>query len=303
MDRQLSHDERINRVKQYIHRCANKGLSREVLAGWAGYSVVHLHRLFQAHTGKTISAYARQVRLEWAARQLLAGDSCVTNVAFACGYKTHSAFGRAFKQHFCISPSAFRDLHPTTAARLIHSHIPSVPYQRKDGDLVKRIPLTGLSGTGKSSVISELSARGYRAVDADYGGYSEWVEVVDDSETPGEAVEPGRDWVWNERRIRELLSAEEGHVLFLAGTSPNMGQFLPRFDHVILLSAPKDVMAERLRTRTNNPYGQQTGEIERALGLVETVEPLLRKAAGHEIDTSVGLDEVVSTVLKVADKN
>ena len=113
--------------------------------------------------------------------------------------------------------------------------------------------------------------------------------------------------MWNEERIRELLASGDitgdADVLFLAGTSPNMGQFLPQFDHIILLSAPKAVMAERLRTRTNNPHGQQPGEIERALGLVETVEPLLRKAADHEIDTSASLDEVVGKVLEVANEN
>ena len=32
---------------------------------------------------------------------------------------------------------------------------------------VKRVLITGMSGTGKSSVVAELSARGYKAVDAD----------------------------------------------------------------------------------------------------------------------------------------
>ncbi len=165
---------------------------------------------------------------------------------------------------------------------------------------MKRILLTGLSGTGTSTVINELAARGYRAFDADYDGLSEWIEVGDDAETPGTPVEANRDWVWNEERIQALLSTEEADVLFLGGTSPNMGKFLPQFDHVILLSAPADVIVERLRTRTNNPYGKRPGEIERVLDLVKTIEPLLRKAADHEIDTSVSLDEVAATVLDLA---
>lgn len=42
---------------------------------------------------------------------------------------------------------------------------------------MKRILLTGMSGTGKSTVICELAALGYKAVDADSDEYSEWVEV------------------------------------------------------------------------------------------------------------------------------
>jgi hypothetical protein len=56
---------------------------------------------------------------------------------------------------------------------------------------------------------------------------------------------------------------------------------------------------ERLRTRTTNPYGKRPDEVARVLGLVERVEPLLRRASGHEIDTSVPLEEVVAVLLRL----
>jgi shikimate kinase len=156
-----------------------------------------------------------------------------------------------------------------------------------------------MSGTGKSTVIGELAARGYKAVDADCDEFSEWVAVSGDADAPGSPVEPGRDWVWREERIQELLSTEDAGVLFLSGCAQNMGKFLPQFDHVVLLSAPAEVIVERLGARTNNSYGKHPDEVARVLGLLETVEPLLRSAAGHEIDTSAGLDEVVATLLRL----
>ena len=165
---------------------------------------------------------------------------------------------------------------------------------------MKRILLTGLSGTGKSTLIAALAARGYRAVDADCDTYSTWAEPTSDSGAFGPPVEPDRDWVWREDRIQNLLSTEDTDVLFLGGCAENMGRFVPWFDHVVLLRAPADVLVERLRTRTNNPYGKHPGEVARVLGQVETVEPLLRRAAGHEVDTSVPLAEVVAIVLQLA---
>ena len=162
---------------------------------------------------------------------------------------------------------------------------------------MKRILLTGMSGTGKSTVIGELAARRYKAVDADSDEFSEWVEVIDDSGTPGSPVEPDRDWAWREDRIQELLSTEDADVLFLSGCAQNMWKFLPQFHNVVLLSAPAAVVVERLGTRTNNPYGKHPDEVARVLQLLQTVEPLLRRAAGHEIDTSASLDEVVATLL------
>ncbi len=164
---------------------------------------------------------------------------------------------------------------------------------------MKRILLTGMSGTGKSTIIAELAARGYKAVDADCDEFSQWVEVTGDSDTFGSPVEMGRDWVWREGRIQDLLSTEDSDILFLSGCAENMPKFFPQFDHIILLSAPADVIVERLCSRTNNPYGKQPGEIARALSLVETVEPLLRRAAGHEIDTSASLEAVVATLLRL----
>lgn len=164
---------------------------------------------------------------------------------------------------------------------------------------MKRILLTGMSGTGTSTVASELASRGYKAIDADCDEFSEWVEVSGES-TPGTPVEPGRDWVWREDRVQDLLGTEDAEVLFLSGCAANMGKFLPQFDHVVLLSAPADVITQRLATRTTNSYGKQPEEVARVLDLVKTVEPSLRKAADHEIDTRASLDDVVKTVLQLA---
>ena len=165
---------------------------------------------------------------------------------------------------------------------------------------MKRILITGISGTGKSTVIGTLAARGYQAIDADCDAFSEWVAVSDDAGTPGTPVEADRDWVWRTDRMQALLSTEDADLLFVSGCAPNMGQFLPQFDHVILLSAPASVIVERLATRTNNAYGQRPAEVARVLALIESVEPLLRRAADYEIDTSAPLEEVVSTVLQLA---
>lgn len=162
-----------------------------------------------------------------------------------------------------------------------------------------RILLTGISGTGKSTAIAALAARGYKAVDADGDDFSEWVEVSGEEDPFGPPVEAGRDWVWREDRMHALLSTEDAAVLFVSGCAENMGKFLPQFDHVILLSAPADVIVERLRIRTNNPYGKRPGEVARVLEVMDKVEPLLRRIADQEIDTSAPLDDIVATLLQL----
>ncbi len=80
---------------------------------------------------------------------------------------------------------------------------------------------------------------------------------------------------------------------------PNQGKFYAQFDHIVLLTAPAHTIVERLATRTTNPYGKRPEEVARVLGLLQTVEPMLKRGAGYVVDTSVPLDQVVAEVLRL----
>ncbi|MER5638784.1 AAA family ATPase [Kitasatospora sp. NPDC002227] len=148
---------------------------------------------------------------------------------------------------------------------------------------MKRVLVTGMSGVGKSTLLAELAARGYAAVETEDGDYH---EVVD-----GERL-------WRRDRIEELLrSAPEHGVLFVQGTVRNQGLFRPWFDHVVLLSAPVEVLVDRLTRRTTNPYGKDPAELAETLEYVETVEPLLRASATLEVVTTVPVARVADLVL------
>jgi dephospho-CoA kinase len=166
---------------------------------------------------------------------------------------------------------------------------------------MKRILVTGMSGTGKSSVIGALAARGYKAIDADSDAWSEWAPYVAIPDLP-EQGEPALEWVWRADRIRDLLMTEDAALLFVGGCASNMGQFYGQFDHVVLLSAPTPVIVRRLAARTNNTYGQRPEELARILGHIETVEPLLRRRATREIDTAMPLEDVVAALLALAEE-
>ncbi len=168
---------------------------------------------------------------------------------------------------------------------------------------MERVLLTGMPGTGKSTLIAELAVRGYRAVDIDADEWSEWIEVecAGDAISPDSPVRPGRDWVWREDRVRGLLSTEDADVPFVSGCAANMSKFYARFDHVVPLSVPDAVIVGRLAARTSNTYGKRPEEVARVLGLVRTIEPRLRGGAGHEVDTGVPLDQVVVQVLRLVD--
>lgn len=139
---------------------------------------------------------------------------------------------------------------------------------------MRRVLVTGMSGTGKSSVLGELARRGHRTVDTDTDEWCEW--------TTDREGQP--DWVWREAPMRALLSSET-RLLFVGGCKSNQGDFYSGFDRVVLLSAPAEVLLARLRTRTNNPYGKTPEQQAEVLEYLETVQPLLRAGADLELDS------------------
>ena len=151
---------------------------------------------------------------------------------------------------------------------------------------IKRVLITGMSGTGKSSVLNRLSELGYRTFDTDVGALT--VKVRSAS---------GTEQLWREDQIQRVLSTNDAEVIFVGGACRNQVKFYPQFDHIVLLSAPVPVLIDRLTTRSNNPYGKTPGEVAETVHLVETVEPLLRAAATLELDTTAPLDEVVQAIL------
>ena len=143
--------------------------------------------------------------------------------------------------------------------------------------------MTGMSGTGKSAALLALGKRGHTVVDTDTDEWCRWVSLPDG--TP--------DWIWREDAISALLANHQDGHLFVSGCKTNQGQFYDRFDHIVLLSAPADVLLARIAARVSNPYGKNPAERDLILKHVADVEPLLRATATVEVDASVPLSQVV----------
>ncbi len=109
----LDYIGRINDVMNFVEKNLDKELPLELVSKRAHFSPFHFHRIFSAITGETIHAFIKRKRMERAASKLMLGtDASLTELAFEYGFKSVSAFSRAFKGFYGISPSEFRENNP-----------------------------------------------------------------------------------------------------------------------------------------------------------------------------------------------
>jgi dephospho-CoA kinase len=154
-----------------------------------------------------------------------------------------------------------------------------------------KVLITGMSGTGKSTALAELARRGHRVVDVDDVGWSVEVPLPDGS---------GAEQVWREEPVAAVLAENVAGTLFVGGCASNQGSFYDRFDAVALLSAPREVLLQRLASRTTNPFGKTPAQRQRVLDDLEVAEPLLRATATAEFDTTGSLSDLVDALEALA---
>ena len=73
--------------------------------------------------------------------------------------------------------------------------------------------ITGMSGTGKSTVMSILHQRGYAVVETDEPGW-----CVPEN---GDWSTPDHTWIWNEQRISRVLDNHASTHVIVDGCRPN----------------------------------------------------------------------------------
>jgi shikimate kinase len=141
---------------------------------------------------------------------------------------------------------------------------------------VARVLITGMSGSGKSTLLAAVARRGFRTVDTDYDGWGQ-----------SEAR-------WDEPRMSALLAQHS--TIAVCGTAENQGRFYDRFEHVIYLYVPLEVLLDRVCARSNNPYGKTSEQQADIARYVVTVEPLIRRTATLELDGLMPVETLAERV-------
>jgi AraC family transcriptional regulator len=79
------------------------------LAAECGLSTRHFFRLFKAATGRTLTAYVTDRKIERARQLLRPGGPPIKVIAWECGFQSAAAFSAAFRKAEGLTPRQFRE--------------------------------------------------------------------------------------------------------------------------------------------------------------------------------------------------
>ncbi len=100
---------RVRKVEEFIDLHFKEEIRLQTVSDIAGMTPTAFSRFFKLRTGRTLSDYIIDIRLGYAARQLVDTTTSVVEICYDSGFNNVSNFNRIFKKRKGCSPSTFRE--------------------------------------------------------------------------------------------------------------------------------------------------------------------------------------------------
>ncbi|BBF42430.1 DNA-binding response regulator, AraC family [Lachnospiraceae bacterium KM106-2] len=103
--------ESMKSIFLFIHHNYQRRITLSELASTAGMNEQYFCRYFKKMTGKTVTQYLNDLRIDKAAAALIETDKKVIDIAILCGYDNIGYFIKRFTQAKGLSPSKYRTVN------------------------------------------------------------------------------------------------------------------------------------------------------------------------------------------------
>lgn len=167
-----------------------------------------------------------------------------------------------------------------------------------------KVLITGVAGTGKSTIIKALNVRGISAIDLhDVPGLFHWQDKETKEKIQYTPVE-SKEWfntvdrLCDIPKLKELLSEHDNVVMAGATSGSNQEEFLSLFDKIILLQAKPETLVHRMQTRVNKSgYGKTKAEQDDNIEWQKEFDPKILLYGAVPISTEGDITGVVDTIV------
>lgn len=171
----------------------------------------------------------------------------------------------------------------------------------------KKILITGISGSGKSTIANALKEAGEQSIDLEeipdlFTMYHKDSRqpVMTEYENHDLAWVQNVEWTCDVQELKEILHQPTA-AHFYAGSADNIHELIPLFDLVILLQIDEQTFRDRLSNRTNNNWGQ-TKEVQDWLWQqTQAFEEKIKKEGAIPIDATQDRKSIIKDIQKVVE--
>ncbi len=170
------------------------------------------------------------------------------------------------------------------------------------------IYITGISGSGKSTIAQELKKRRYEAIDADNDGYNQWHnnETNEIVPSPGDKIVHTPEWlathgwVTSIEKVTKLAERAKNKTIFFCSTAGHEKELWALYSRVICLVIDENTLKHRVATRDSNTFGKKKHELDAILKWLPGKEENYRKFGATIVDATQPLNKVVDEIIKLA---
>lgn len=171
--------------------------------------------------------------------------------------------------------------------------------------------ITGISGSGKSTVLNELQKQNYEAHGVDEEGYADWVNRTTGDIVPFPEDESNNDihewyirhrWVLSYERISQLKTDSDNRqtLVFIGGVAEGEKEVWHLFDKVVLLSVDEATIRRRIASRKDNHFGKTPEEMADILKWLNDNQNNYRRFGASIVDATKPINEVLNDVIQIA---
>ncbi len=165
--------------------------------------------------------------------------------------------------------------------------------------------ITGVAGTGKSTLRNLLLQKGYLAYDVDEDDIAMWHhrqtgQAVPQANLP-QTLDPQwyQDYQWrlDQKRVETIAKTAETQDIFLCGTSANDQDIHRLLTNVIFLMIDEQTLRHRLATRDTNVYGKTDYEVEHIVNWLKPAEDYYRNLGALMLDSTQKLEDLLDSII------
>ena len=170
----------------------------------------------------------------------------------------------------------------------------------------RKILITGIAGSGKTSVSRQLRDIGKEAHDIeDTEGMFKMFrkgtrEIFDDYDNADPEKIKNSEWICDVDMLKKVLNDQKSDIAFYCGVASNMDDLIPLFDKMIVLRANPETVHKRLSNREGTEdIGNTEESRQTVLGWKDWWEDEMSDRGGVFVDANGSSADIAEKILQI----